>query len=233
MLLSFLFAAIVVLFLPTRAWQRYRKKTPPTPPTRYIAETATLIALLSFLLWRNDISFRTLGLSGHPPVRWFADAATCLLVIVGADFFMYGKTVRQLRSGATLSDLKGLAADALSAQSLGLEFLFVTIIGAVWEELCFRGTVFALVPHTSVWMLSALIASSLLFGAQHLRNGMHGMVYSTLFGLVFASLFLITGNLWAVMLAHAVGNLLAAWQWAPRIERARKQSISRALGFLG
>jgi membrane protease YdiL (CAAX protease family) len=233
MLFTFLFAAIVVIFLPARAWHRYRKRNPPTPPSRYIAETATLISLLSFLLWRNHISFRMLGLSGQPPVRWFADVAACLLVIVGADFFMYEKTVRHLRSGARLSDLKGLAADALSAQSLGLEFLLVTLIGAVWEELCFRGAVFTFVPHTFVWMLLGVIASSLLFGAQHLRNGLHGMTYSTLFGLVFASLFLITGNLWAVILAHASGNLLAAWQWAPRIERARKQSISRALGFLG
>jgi len=228
-----MFAVIVVIFLPTRAWQRHRERTPPTPPARYIVETVTLIALLSLLLWHSGIAFRTLGLTGHSPVGWFGGVALCLLVIVGADFFMYEKTVRHLRRGASLAELKGLAADALSARSSGLEFLFVTVIGAVWEELCFRGVFFALVPHTSVWILSGLAASSLLFGAQHLRNGMHGMIYSTVFGLVFASLFLITSNLWAVTLAHATGNLLAAWQWAPRIERARKQSVSRALGFLG
>jgi membrane protease YdiL (CAAX protease family) len=233
MLASSLFAVLVAVALPVRAWHRYRRRVPPAPPARYIAETATLTLVLSFLLWRYSVSLRLLGLSGHPPVRWIGDAAACLLVIIGADFFMYEKTVRHLRTGATLTDLKGLAADALSANHLGLDFLLVTVISAIWEELCFRGAVFALVPPTLVWTSSALVVSSLLFGAQHLRNGLHGMAYSTLFGLVFGTLFLITGNLWAVILAHAAGNLLAAWQWAPRIELARKQSLSRALGFLG
>lgn len=233
MLATFLFAGIVVIFLPARAWLRCRKRTPPTPPARYIAETLTLTVLLSFVLWHDGISLKTLGLSGHSLVRSVGDVAACLLVIIGADFLMCEKTVRRIRSGATLPQLKGLAADALSAQKLGREFVFVTIVGAVWEELCFRGAVFAFVPHTSLWILSGIIGSSLLFGAQHLRNGLHGMLYSSLFGLAFASLFLITGDLWAVMIAHAVGNLLAAWQWAPRIERAQKQSMTRALGFLG
>lgn len=233
MLAILLFALLVVVALPVRAWRRYRRRSSPAPPARYIAETATLTFILSFLLWRYNVSPKMLGLSGHPPLRWLGDAVTCLLVIIGTDFLMYEKTVRHLRTGATLTDLRGLAADALSAKTLGGAFVLVTIIGAIWEELCFRGAVFAFVPHTLVWMSSALVASSLLFGAQHLRNGLNGMVYSTLFGSVFSTLFLITSNLWAVILAHAVGNLFAAWHWAPRIERARKESLSRALGFLG
>jgi membrane protease YdiL (CAAX protease family) len=233
MLLTILFAGVVIVFLPARAWRRYRKGTPPTPPWRYVTETLLLIAALSFLLWRNNVTLEALHLEWRPAARWFGDVAFCVLAIVGVDFLMVARTTWQLRTGAIVPAPKGLAADALAAQKSGVPFVFVTFVGAIWEELCFRGTVFALLPYTPTGVLLGVIGGAVLFGAQHLRHGLHGMIYSTTFGVIFASLFVITGNLWAVILAHAAGNLLAAWQWAPRIARARQQAVPGAPGFLG
>ena len=64
------------------------------------------------------------------------------------------------------------------------------------------------------------------------RNGRAGFGYATSFGVLFALLYLATGNLVAVIVAHGAGNLLAATQWAPRIERAR-QAVRREAMFLG
>jgi membrane protease YdiL (CAAX protease family) len=73
----------------------------------------------------------------------------------------------------------------------------------------------------------------LVFGMQHLRSGPSAFAHSTGFGIEFSLLFLATGNLWAVMIAHATGNLLTVWRWAPKIEKARQSALQRVPIFLG
>jgi membrane protease YdiL (CAAX protease family) len=228
-----IFACIVVVFLPLRAWLRYRRAEPAAASGRYIAETVLLVSMLSLLLWRRGMPMTALGLSLNVSPRWIGDIALCLFIIVGTDVWMTGRIVRQLRRGAMLGPPTGLATDALRGHKAGLSFVMVTLVGAIWEELCFRGTVFALLPHTAIGVVTAITVGSLAFGAQHLRSGPSGLIYSTSFGVVFALLFAATRNLWAVMIAHAAGNLLTAWQWAPQIERARQASLTRRPGFLG
>ena len=47
-------------------------------------------------------------------------------------------------------------------------------------------------------------------------------------------LYLATGNLIAVMIAHAAGNILAPTQWAPRIERAPMEAfLLKVPSFIG
>lgn len=222
--IDLLFALVVAVFLPVRAWRRHLRGSPPASTPRYVVEASLLIVVLSVLLWQGNIPAAALGLKPFSS-RWLADVAVCLLAIIGTDWWMARKRVRQIHNSRANAAPQGLAADALAGYNAGISYIVVIIVGAIWEELCFRGTVLALLPHTTFGILLGVIGGSLLFGAQHLRNGVSGMIYSTGFGVVFALLFLATGNLWAVMLAHAGGNLLTALKWAPQIERAR-QSIN-------
>lgn len=239
MLLEILFGGIVTILMPVRAWRRYRQNAPPAPAGRYITETLLLITTLSLLLWRRHVSFGTLGLAESLSFRWFCGIVFCLLVVVGTNLWMVGRITAQIQSGATVPAPKGLAADALAGQKAGFSFIVVTLVGATWEELCFRAAVFAIVPHTIGGIFLGVVAGSLAFGAQHLRNGTSGMIYSSVFGLIFALLFVATGNLWGVMLSHAAGNLLTARRWGPQIERARQNALARqsalpsAPSFLG
>jgi len=228
-----IFTGVVTIALPLRAWRRYRHRLPRVSSTRYIAETLLLLAVLSLLLRQNHISLSSLGLAKPWSWQWPGDMALCLGLIVGVDFWMTGKLIRQIRRGAVIPPARGLAADAQAGSRTGRGYVGVTIAGAAWEELCFRGTVLAMVPHTGTGILLGFVASSLFFGMQHLRSGPSAFVYSTGFGLVFALLFLATDNLWAVMIAHAAGNLLTVWQWAPQIEKARQNALQRAAIFLG
>jgi hypothetical protein len=71
------------------------------------------------------------------------------------------------------------------------------------------------------------VVGCLLFGAQDRRNGRAGFAYSSWFGLLFSLLYLTTGDLIAVTIAHALGNILAVVLWAPRIERSRRAAAPR------
>ena len=227
-----LFAAVLTIGLPLRAWRRYRRGAPPVSNARYIIETSLLIGILSLLLWHNGVSVRALGLKRLSP-RWLGEVAVCLGVVAGTDWWMAEKRVRQIRNSQAVAAPTGLAADALAGSRAGGSYIAVLLVGATWEELCFRAAIFALLPHSAAGIVLGVIAGSLAFGAQHLRNGPPGMMYSTGFGVVFALLFLATGNLCAVVAAHAGGNLLTAFRWAPQIERARQSAAPPAPIFFG
>jgi membrane protease YdiL (CAAX protease family) len=74
--------------------------------------------------------------------------------------------------------------------------------------------------------LLGIAAGSALFGAQHLRNGRQGFAYATSFGVLFSLLYLSTGDLVSVILAHAIGNILAVAQWTPWVERTRRRALA-------
>jgi membrane protease YdiL (CAAX protease family) len=232
MLFELLFVVIVTVAMPARAWLRYRRGEPPAPSGHYIAETLLLIGWLSFLLWRRNTPLDALGLSTNISLRWLLDFAICLTVIIAPDIWMVWRIERRGHAAA-LPAPQGLAADALRGRDSGPVFVVVTIVGAIWEELFFRGTIFTRAAQSFGGVAFSVVAGSLLFGLHHLRNGFSGVKLSMVFGVIFAVLFVITGNLWAVMLAHAAGNLLAAWQWGPRIERARQKSLRQTPMFLG
>jgi membrane protease YdiL (CAAX protease family) len=238
--LEILFAGVVVIALPLRAWRRHVRK--PAAPTRYLIETVLLTMLLAGLLWRRGVALDALGLRPSGPSRLLSDLAVCVGMVVSIDVWSWWRTMRQLRRAALQPAQYRVApetpagnyADALAGrQALG-RFTAVVLVGAVWEELCFRGVVLLLVPHTPAGLAFGVVGGSLIFGAQHLRNGLAGAAYATCFGVMFALLYLATGNLIAVMAAHAAGNMLAAAQWAPRIEQARQAAQRRqAPIFLG
>lgn len=231
--LEIAFAAVVSVLLPVRAWRRHRRGAPPAPAMRYSAETLVLIVILSMLFWRRGIPLQAIGVAATSPLRWTGDLLLCLALIVGVDAYIVWRITRQLRFTGVLAPPSGVTADPLDSKQMGVSFGLVTIVGAIWEELAFRAAAFAILPQTVPGTLASVILGSLLFGAQHLRNGLAGMLYATCFGVAFAALFLITGNLIAVIIAHAAGNLLTGWQWAPRIENARRRVVAQAPGFLG
>lgn len=228
MLLELLFAGVVTIVLPVRAWRRHRSKAPPSPARRYIPETMLLTLVLAALLWRRGVPLDVLGLHAELSARFFLVLALCVSAVVGPDIWFVYRLTRRISA-----DADGLAKDRVFADTLAnrrapLSFAVVAVVGALWEELCFRGAVFLLVPRTAPGLLIGIAASSLLFGAQHLRNGRQGFAYASAYGVLFSVLYLATGSLVSVIVAHATGNVLAVFQWAPSIERARQAALRRA-----
>jgi len=87
------------------------------------------------------------------------------------------------------------------------------VVAAALEELVYRALLFRLTERT--WgTVAALVVQALLFAAQHLENLSQGsatdvlalMVSVALLGLLWASIFVLTRNLWAGVANHATWN---------------------------
>ena len=87
-------------------------------------------------------------------------------------------------------------------------FGFTSVTAGVCEEVVFRGFLiayFAALFGVPLW--GAALISSIAFGMAHMYQGPVGMLRTGAVGLVFAVLYLMTGSLWAPILAHAVMDL--------------------------
>lgn len=109
-------------------------------------------------------------------------------------------------------------------QSFGWIFTFVVTMFLVGlnEELVMRGAVLHLFldkfGNTGKGVMVSAIASSVIFGAAHLLNIRSGVSVSsavvqalqaTLLGVLFAAIYLRTGNIWITVIAHALTDFAA------------------------
>jgi membrane protease YdiL (CAAX protease family) len=229
-----LFAALVVVGLPARAWRRYQRRQAAASTGRYIVETLTLTSMLGVLLARRHVPWHAIGLPPASLSRFVVDAAVCVGIVLAIDGWSTWRAVRTLRRhGAAIPPTPALAVDTLrNRRSIG-RFAAVAIVGAVWEELCFRASWFLLVPHTGLLLPLTIASGAVVFGLQHLRTGVAGFAYACGFAVMFSLLYLATADLIAVVIAHAVGNILAVVYWAPRIEHARGELTRQEPIFVG
>jgi membrane protease YdiL (CAAX protease family) len=93
--------------------------------------------------------------------------------------------------------------------------LFAVIVGAGWgEETVFRGYLFErlgkLLGSGAGAMTAIVLLTAALFGIAHYPDqGVAGVQQGTIFGLVFGTIFAITGRIWMLMCAHAAFDLTA------------------------
>lgn len=92
----------------------------------------------------------------------------------------------------------------VATQSSNPWFWLYCVPAAATEELLFRG-----IPlhhaHESA-LVFAVCASSVLFAAQHARNGVAGLGYRFFFGVLFGCQFLLFSQLLPVIIGHLAGN---------------------------
>lgn len=231
MIIEAAFGSVVVVGMPLRAWLR-RVRAAPVRFDRYVIETVGLIGVLAWILWRRDIPLRALGLAIESYRDFALDLALCLLVVVGPDATARHIVARTSRVDG-LPEPDPLVRDVLAGRHAVRSFVAAMVVGAIWEELCFRATLFLLVPQTPGGLLLGTAAGSLVFGAQHLRSGVRRASYACGYGVMFSVLYIATANLVAVMIAHAAGNLLSALRWTPHLERLRRQAAPTSSIFIG
>lgn len=93
--------------------------------------------------------------------------------------------------------------------------LFSIVIGAGFgEETVFRGYMYErlrrIFGSSAGAMAGIVVFTSLLFGAGHYSiQGWTGVQQATIVGLVFGSIFVLTGQIWLVIIAHAAFDLTA------------------------
>ena len=93
--------------------------------------------------------------------------------------------------------------------------LYTVIVGAgLGEEIFFRGYLFERFGKlfgTSTWAKAAIVTiTSIWFGLEHYGfQGLPGVQQATIVGLVFGTIFAITGRIWLLIIAHAAFDLTA------------------------
>jgi CAAX protease family protein len=168
-----------------------------------------LVAVAALFLWWRGPGWRAIGL--RRPVAPVYSATVG--VVVGVSYQVLGTyAIEPLIARLT----SGQLPDVSQFRSLiGDEKQLLFWIGMSWslaallEELSFRGWLmarFAELGHfTNTWWIVGLMATSALFGAVHIYQGLSGMIATGVTGLVFGVTYLSTGrNLWTPIIAHGV-----------------------------
>ena len=97
-------------------------------------------------------------------------------------------------------------------------FAALSLTAGFCEELLFRGFLLRYL-HTAPFHLGfgwAALAAALVFGTYHFYQGVKGFISTSIGGLIFTAILLVTGSLWAGMIYHAAADLSLLLYWRPK-----------------
>jgi membrane protease YdiL (CAAX protease family) len=177
-----------------------------------ISETPWLVVIGWLSLRLRGLAWRDLGL--QRPESWVFTVVTALLAAVALQLFseFVSTPIIERLTGERpdLSSFRALVGNLPLALAM---FAAIWILAALGEELAYRGYVLeraaTLGERSPRAYIVAVVAVSLLFGLGHFYQGIAGMADSTVSGLLFGTLYLVSGrNLWLPILAHGFSDTI-------------------------
>lgn len=175
---------------------------------RIIIEQVVGTVVVLWLCFSGAISPTHLGLGA--PRSWWLTAG--LAIALGGLLLWSGMRLRA-KAQKIRAKVKGSGVDALVPDTTQEQrWLAAVSIGAgLSEELLFRGF---LSYYLALWFphihsLECALLTSLIFGMGHLYQGWKGILSTGLVGLIFAILYVLTGNLVVSVVVHATTDLRA------------------------
>ncbi len=157
------------------------------------------------------------------PRSWMATAAVGITFGITFKFLMKTIVMPLLGAPAINQAYHYLAGNRAAIPAI----LFAVIVSAGFgEETVFRGYFFErlgkLFGSSVAARTSIVVLTSVLFGLAHYSvQGLAGAEQATIVGLVFGTIFAITGRIWMLMLAHAAFDVTAVamiyWNLESRI----------------
>jgi membrane protease YdiL (CAAX protease family) len=109
-----------------------------------------------------------------------------------------------LDEAPAIGDIRALLPRTLGELPYGAA---LSVNAGVFEELLFRIGLPALVFAVTGDALIAFAGATVLFGVLHLYQGALGILFSTVLGVVFVALYLVTGSIVAPIVLHAIIDL--------------------------
>lgn len=166
-----------------------------------------LLGLLVALTWWADVPATAVGLetSAQTPAAVASGLVAGLALYAGNE--LAGRIASRLGVNAPTQLREALAPASVRGWAI-LLFVILPLI-ATFEEFLFRGVLIGALGagfDISPWVL--VVASSLVFGLGHGAQGRAGIVVSGLLGLVLGSVFVVSGSLTLVIVAHYIVNAL-------------------------
>lgn len=164
-------------------------------------------ALVLAWAWRSRTPWPEIGLSR--PQSWIATIA--LGIVLGLTLRLLMKFLVMPLLGAPSVNT---AFQHLQGDSAALPFaIFVMgFVAAFGEEVVMRGFLFErltrLLGRGSVAMVTIVLVTSIVFGIAHYSlQGLAGAQNATIMGIVFGTLYVITGRIWLSVVTHSAFNL--------------------------
>lgn len=102
-------------------------------------------------------------------------------------------------------------------------WVLISVSAGVCEEIIYRGFLLEflrgrLEGGPQLGLASALLLSSIAFGAAHLYQGFAGIVKSAIMGLLFGMLAILSGSLLVPIVLHALIDLQILWMYRPAVD---------------
>jgi membrane protease YdiL (CAAX protease family) len=145
------------------------------------------------------------------PKSWIASLAAGIVFGILFKVLMKAIVMPLLGANPTNQAYHYLAGNAVALPAVVLTMIFVAGFG---EETVFRGYMFErlgkLLGRSRAARIVTVLASAALFGSLHyFDQGLAGAQQATITGLVFGTVFAVTGRIWMLMFAHAAFDLTA------------------------
>ena len=145
------------------------------------------------------------------PKSWMGGLAVGIAFGVSFKFLMKAAVMPLLGANPTNQAYHFLVGNQAALPGMILTMIIVAGFG---EETFFRGYMFErlgkLLGHGPAAKIATVVVTSLVFAALHsLDQGLAGAEQATITGLVFGTIFAISGRLWMLMCAHAAFDLTA------------------------
>jgi membrane protease YdiL (CAAX protease family) len=194
-----------------------------------------MMALLSMMLWFVSVNHSSALLStlAEQAVLRFMVGFLFLFLLIRFGYghlfrWRWNKDIAIILIPAVLVALNNLPISAIvngrtaiHASSIELLAFVVDVFSTGWfEEIIFRSMILVVImqymEQTKKGLFMGIVISSVIFGVLHIANVFQGaaipatlqqVLYSTLTGMLFSSVFLLTKNIWVTMLVHIVYNI--------------------------
>lgn len=167
--------------------------------------------------WRSGTPWHELGFAR--PVHWTRTIAIGIAFGVALKLVMKAIVMPLLGAPPTNPAYQHLVGNTAALPVM----LYLVIVGAGFgEETVFRGYLFERLGklfRPGTWSKALTVGvTALFFGVVHYpEQGMPGVEQATVVGLVFGTIYAITGRIWMLMVAHAAFDLTAVaiiyWGW--------------------
>jgi len=191
------------------------KSTPATDPelstpallANVAVSQGVFAALLVTLAWYTEIPAWAFGLAPES----FALGGVGMGIGVGSVFYILNEAAAAVGRRWGFSTPTGLREALAPETAAGWAVLLLIVLPIIagFEELLFRGALIGVIHagfEISVWLLA--VGSSVAFALGHGAQGRLGIVVTGLLGVGLAAVFVLTGSLVVVIVAHYVINAL-------------------------
>lgn len=157
----------------------------------------------AYLLWRGGTSLRSLGLDRDAPRRDAALGAglAALIGVPGLGLYLLAHA-----AGLSLTVLPSALDDTWWRTPV---LLASAVANALAEELLVVGYLITRLRQLGWGAPGAVLASAVLRGSYHLYQGFGGFAGNVVMGLVFGRVWQRTHRLWALVIAHALIDVVA------------------------